>query len=134
METESQEELSVYQEMTPKEAADVLKLMEEYEPLVNNSVAFAEQLSNDLYVLDEVRGPRAVTQPKRRCLSGISGHRQLFRSRWALGLRENHLGVVLLQLKRHGARQEDTAAPFWRVRVCPTVSSTGSQAPNVCLR
>lgn len=69
MKTESQEELSVYQEMTPKEAADVLKLMEEYEPLVNNSVAFAEQLSNDLHVLDEVRGPRAVTQPKRRCLA-----------------------------------------------------------------
>jgi len=69
VETESQEELSAYQEMTPKEAADVLKLMEEYEPLVNNSVAFAEQLSNDLHVLDEVRGPRAVTQPKRRCLA-----------------------------------------------------------------
>lgn len=63
---ESQEELTVYQEMTPKEAADVLKLMEEYEPLVNNSVAFAEQLSNDLQVLDEVRGPRAVTHLKRR--------------------------------------------------------------------
>lgn len=46
----------MYQEMTPKEAADVLKLMEEYEPLVNNSVVFAEQLSNDLRVLDEVRG------------------------------------------------------------------------------
>ncbi|XP_010178866.1 PREDICTED: exocyst complex component 1-like [Mesitornis unicolor] len=52
-ETESQEELSAYQEMTPREAADVLKLMEEHEPLVNNSVAFAEQLSNDLQVLDE---------------------------------------------------------------------------------
>ncbi|XP_009074781.1 PREDICTED: exocyst complex component 1-like [Acanthisitta chloris] len=50
---ESQEELSVYQEMTPKEAADVLKLMEEYEPLVNNSVDFAEQLVKDLHVLDE---------------------------------------------------------------------------------
>ncbi|XP_062440588.1 exocyst complex component 1-like [Rhea pennata] len=52
-ETESQEELSAYQEMTAKEAADMLKLMEEYEPIVNNSVAFAEQLSNDLHVLDE---------------------------------------------------------------------------------
>lgn len=78
-EAEGQEELSAYQEMTPKEAADVLKLMEEYKPLVNNSVAFAEQLSNDLHVLDEVRGPRAVTQPKRRCLAcrGTSGYRQL---------------------------------------------------------
>lgn len=55
VETENQEELSVYQEMTPKEAADVLKLMEEHEPLVNNSIAFAEQLSRDLHVLDEVR-------------------------------------------------------------------------------
>jgi len=54
-ETGNQEELSAYQEMTPKEAADVLKLMEEYEPLVNNSIAFAEQLSRDLHVLDEVR-------------------------------------------------------------------------------
>uniref|UniRef100_A0A803YKS3 Exocyst complex component Sec3 PIP2-binding N-terminal domain-containing protein n=1 Tax=Meleagris gallopavo TaxID=9103 RepID=A0A803YKS3_MELGA len=53
VETENQEELSVYQEMTPKEAADVLKLMEEHEPLVNNSIAFAEQLSRDLHVLDE---------------------------------------------------------------------------------
>ncbi|KAM9274271.1 exocyst complex component 1-like [Morus bassanus] len=67
-ETESQEELSVYQEMTPKEAADVLKLMEEYEPLVNNSVAFAEQLSNDLHVMDEanlraiISSERQVTQ------------------------------------------------------------------------
>ncbi|XP_065585612.1 exocyst complex component 1-like isoform X1 [Cyrtonyx montezumae] len=52
-ETENQEELSVYQEMTPKEAADVLKLMEEHDPLVNNSIAFAEQLSRDLNVLDE---------------------------------------------------------------------------------
>ncbi|XP_069723925.1 exocyst complex component 1-like [Phaenicophaeus curvirostris] len=52
-ETENQEELSAYQEMTAKEADDVLKLMEEYEPLVSNSVAFAEQLSNDLHVLDE---------------------------------------------------------------------------------
>ncbi|KAM6353497.1 exocyst complex component 1-like [Alca torda] len=64
VETESQEELSVYQEMTPKEAADVLKLMEEYEPLVNNSVAFAEQLSNDLYVLDEANLRAIISSEK----------------------------------------------------------------------
>ncbi|XP_074456345.1 exocyst complex component 1-like [Larus michahellis] len=64
VETESQEELSVYQEMTPKEAADVLKLMEEYEPLVNNSVAFAEQLSNDLYVLDEANLRAMISSEK----------------------------------------------------------------------
>lgn len=68
VEAKSQEELSAYQEMTPKEAADVMKLMEEYKPFVNNSMAFAEQLSKDLHVLDEVRGPRAVSQPQRRCL------------------------------------------------------------------
>ncbi|XP_075369428.1 exocyst complex component 1-like [Mycteria americana] len=64
-ETESQEELSAYQEMTPKEAADVLKLMEEYEPLVNNSVAFAEQLSNDLHVLDEANLRAIISSEKR---------------------------------------------------------------------
>ncbi|XP_010159340.1 PREDICTED: exocyst complex component 1-like [Eurypyga helias] len=64
VETESQEELSVYQEMTPKEAADVLKLMEEYEPLVNNSVAFAEQLSNDLHVLDEANLRAIISSEK----------------------------------------------------------------------
>ncbi|XP_054695844.1 exocyst complex component 1-like isoform X8 [Grus americana] len=64
-ETESQEELSAYQEMTPKEAADVLKLMEEYEPLVNNSVAFAEQLSNDLQVLDEANLRAIISSEKR---------------------------------------------------------------------
>ncbi|XP_009472854.1 PREDICTED: exocyst complex component 1-like [Nipponia nippon] len=63
-ETESQEELSAYQEMTAKEAADVLKLMEEYEPLVNNSVAFAEQLSNDLYVLDEANLRAIISSEK----------------------------------------------------------------------
>ncbi|XP_064319519.1 exocyst complex component 1 [Phalacrocorax carbo] len=63
-ETESQEELSAYQEMTPKEAADVLKLMEEYEPLVNNSVAFAEQLSNDLHVLDEANLRAIISSEK----------------------------------------------------------------------
>ncbi|CAM9382212.1 unnamed protein product [Bubo scandiacus] len=64
VEAESQEELSVYQEMTPKEAADVLKLMEEYEPLVNNSVAFAEQLSNDLHVLDEANLRAIISSEK----------------------------------------------------------------------
>ncbi|XP_010072162.1 PREDICTED: exocyst complex component 1-like, partial [Pterocles gutturalis] len=63
-ETGSQEELSVYQEMTPKEAADVLTLMEEYEPLVNNSVAFAEQLSNDLQVLDEANLRAIISSEK----------------------------------------------------------------------
>uniref|UniRef100_A0A8C6Z7A6 Exocyst complex component 1-like n=1 Tax=Nothoprocta perdicaria TaxID=30464 RepID=A0A8C6Z7A6_NOTPE len=51
--TGSPEGLSAYQEMSPKEAADMLRLMEQYEPIVNNSVAFAEQLSSDLHVLDE---------------------------------------------------------------------------------
>ncbi|XP_008942485.1 PREDICTED: exocyst complex component 1-like [Merops nubicus] len=64
VEAESQEELSAYQEMTPKEAADVLKLMEEYEPLVNNSVAFAEQLSNDLHVLDEANLRAIISSEK----------------------------------------------------------------------
>ncbi|KAM9538380.1 exocyst complex component 1-like isoform 1-T1 [Guaruba guarouba] len=63
-EAESQEELNMYQEMTPKEAADVLKLMEEYEPLVNNSVAFAEQLSNDLHVLDEANLRAIISSEK----------------------------------------------------------------------
>ncbi|XP_010218595.1 PREDICTED: exocyst complex component 1-like, partial [Tinamus guttatus] len=53
VETGSSEGLSAYQEMSPKEAADMLRLMEQYEPIVNNSVAFAEQLSSDLHVLDE---------------------------------------------------------------------------------
>ncbi|XP_038604389.1 exocyst complex component 1-like [Tachyglossus aculeatus] len=48
-----QEEETEYQEMTPKESADMLKLMEEYEPLVSNSVAFVERLSRDLQLLDE---------------------------------------------------------------------------------
>ncbi|OXB58682.1 hypothetical protein ASZ78_016854 [Callipepla squamata] len=53
---ETENQLNAYQEMTPKEAADVLKLMEEHDPLVNNSIAFAEQLSRDLHVLDEDPG------------------------------------------------------------------------------
>ncbi|XP_054244602.1 exocyst complex component 1-like [Indicator indicator] len=64
VEAESQEELSAYQEMTPKEAADVLKLMEEYKPLVNNSVAFAEQLSNDLQMLDEANLRAIISSEK----------------------------------------------------------------------
>ncbi|POI36028.1 hypothetical protein CIB84_000215, partial [Bambusicola thoracicus] len=63
-ETENQEELSAYQEMTPKEAADVLKLMEEYEPLVNNSIAFAEQLRRDLHVLDEANLQAIISSEK----------------------------------------------------------------------
>ncbi|XP_044885339.1 exocyst complex component 1-like isoform X5 [Mauremys mutica] len=55
-ETGDQAEHSAYQEMTPKETADMLKLMEEYEPIVNNSMAFAEKLSKDLQVLDEGNG------------------------------------------------------------------------------
>ncbi|KAI1234655.1 Exocyst complex component 1, partial [Lamprotornis superbus] len=50
---ELQEGLGSYQEVTPEEAADVLKLMEEHEPLLNNSVAFAEQLGRELQGLDE---------------------------------------------------------------------------------
>ncbi|KAJ7428302.1 hypothetical protein WISP_01323 [Willisornis vidua] len=69
-EAERQEELSAYQEMTPKEAADVLMLMEEYEPLVSNSMAFAEQLSKDLHLLDEVQGPGVVTHVERRGWAG----------------------------------------------------------------
>ncbi|XP_026704578.1 exocyst complex component 1-like [Athene cunicularia] len=64
VEAESQDGLSVYQEMTPKEAADVLKLMEEHEPLVNNSVAFAERLSNDLHVLDEANLRAIISSEK----------------------------------------------------------------------
>ncbi|NWR53933.1 EXOC1 protein, partial [Bucorvus abyssinicus] len=61
---ESQEELSAYQEMTSREAADMLKMMEEYEPLVNNSVAFAEQLNNDLHVLDEANLRAIISSEK----------------------------------------------------------------------
>ncbi|XP_051486196.1 exocyst complex component 1-like [Apus apus] len=61
---ESPEELSRYQEMTPKEAADLLKLMEEYEPLVSNAVAFTEQLSNDLQVLDEANLRAIISSEK----------------------------------------------------------------------
>ncbi|XP_042663264.1 exocyst complex component 1 isoform X3 [Tyto alba] len=70
-EAESREELSAYQEMTPKEAADVLKLMEEHEPLVNNSVAFAEQLSNDLHVLDEAN-LRAIISSEKQVMQLMS--------------------------------------------------------------
>ncbi|XP_068871062.1 exocyst complex component 1-like [Aphelocoma coerulescens] len=52
-EAELREELGAYQEVTPEEAADVLELMEEHEPLLDNSVAFAEQLSQELQGLEE---------------------------------------------------------------------------------
>ncbi|XP_031980165.1 exocyst complex component 1-like isoform X2 [Corvus moneduloides] len=52
-EAELREELGAYQEVTPEEAADVLELMEEHEPLLDNSVAFAEQLSRELQGLEE---------------------------------------------------------------------------------
>ncbi|XP_064015383.1 exocyst complex component 1-like [Pogoniulus pusillus] len=64
VEAKSQEELSAYQEMTPKEAADVMKLMEEYKPFVNNSMAFAEQLSKDLHVLDEANLRAMISSEK----------------------------------------------------------------------
>ncbi|NXC04688.1 EXOC1 protein, partial [Orthonyx spaldingii] len=50
---ELQEELGVYQDLTPEEAADVLELLEQHEPLLSNSVAFTEQLSRELQGLDE---------------------------------------------------------------------------------
>lgn len=52
---ERREELGAYQEVTPEEAADVLELMEEHKPLLDNPVAFAEQLSRELQGLEEVR-------------------------------------------------------------------------------
>ncbi|KAM7160745.1 exocyst complex component 1-like isoform 2-T2 [Macrochelys suwanniensis] len=55
---------SAYQEMTPKETADMLKLMEEYEPIVNNSMAFAEKLSKDLQVLDEANLQAIISSEK----------------------------------------------------------------------
>nr|XP_033799895.1 exocyst complex component 1-like [Geotrypetes seraphini] len=42
-----------YQEVTPKESADMLKQMEKYESLVANAAVFAERLIKDLQVLDE---------------------------------------------------------------------------------
>ncbi|XP_056347186.1 exocyst complex component 1-like [Oenanthe melanoleuca] len=52
-EAELQEGLGTYQEMSPEEATAILELMEEHEPLLNNSVAFAEQLGRELQELDE---------------------------------------------------------------------------------
>uniref|UniRef100_U3K9U4 Uncharacterized protein n=1 Tax=Ficedula albicollis TaxID=59894 RepID=U3K9U4_FICAL len=52
-EAELQEGLGTYQEMTPEEATAILELMDEHEPLLNNSVAFAEQLGRELQELDE---------------------------------------------------------------------------------
>ncbi|XP_067404576.1 exocyst complex component 1-like [Emydura macquarii macquarii] len=59
-----QAEHSTYQEMTPKETADMLKLMEEHEPIVNNSIAFAEKLSKDLQVLDEANLQAIISSEK----------------------------------------------------------------------
>uniref|UniRef100_A0A8C8RI36 Exocyst complex component Sec3 PIP2-binding N-terminal domain-containing protein n=1 Tax=Pelusios castaneus TaxID=367368 RepID=A0A8C8RI36_9SAUR len=59
-----QAEHSAYQEMTPKETADMLKLMEEHEPIVNNSIAFAEKLSKDLQVLDETNLQAIISSEK----------------------------------------------------------------------
>uniref|UniRef100_A0A674IMZ0 Exocyst complex component Sec3 PIP2-binding N-terminal domain-containing protein n=1 Tax=Terrapene triunguis TaxID=2587831 RepID=A0A674IMZ0_9SAUR len=59
-----QAEHSAYQEMTPKETADMLKLMEEYEPIVNNSMAFAEKLSKELQVLDEANLQAIISSEK----------------------------------------------------------------------
>lgn len=53
-EAELQEGQGAYQEVTPEEAADVLELMEEHEPLLHNSMALAEQLGQELQELDEV--------------------------------------------------------------------------------
>ncbi|XP_075752762.1 exocyst complex component 1-like isoform X3 [Pelodiscus sinensis] len=59
-----QAEHSAYQEMTPKETADMLRLMEEYEPIVSNAVAFAEKLSTDLQVLDEANLQAIISSEK----------------------------------------------------------------------
>ncbi|OWK51451.1 Exocyst complex component 1 [Lonchura striata] len=52
-EAELQEGLSAFQEVTPEEAAAVLALLEEHEPLLNHSVAFAEHLGQELQGLEE---------------------------------------------------------------------------------
>ncbi|CAM2120234.1 unnamed protein product [Caretta caretta] len=59
-----QAEHSAYQEMTPKETVDMLKLMEENEPIVNNSMVFAENLSKDLQVLDETNLQAIISSEK----------------------------------------------------------------------
>ncbi|XP_078520173.1 exocyst complex component 1-like isoform X2 [Lissotriton helveticus] len=50
---EAEEEDEEYQEITPRESADMLWLMEEYAPLVANAEAFTERLAKDLQILDE---------------------------------------------------------------------------------
>ncbi|RLV98417.1 hypothetical protein DV515_00010742 [Chloebia gouldiae] len=52
-EAELQEGLSAFQEVTPEEAAAVLALVEEHEPLLSHSVAFAEHLGQELQGLEE---------------------------------------------------------------------------------
>ncbi|XP_067903683.1 exocyst complex component 1-like isoform X2 [Heterodontus francisci] len=53
VEEEEEEEVSVYQELTSKEAFDIEKLMEQFDQSISNSEAFAEKMSKDLHVLDE---------------------------------------------------------------------------------
>ncbi|XP_069502744.1 exocyst complex component 1-like [Ambystoma mexicanum] len=50
---EEEEEDKEYQEITLRESADMLRLMEDYAPLVANAEAFTERLSRDLQGLDE---------------------------------------------------------------------------------
>ncbi|XP_043378374.1 exocyst complex component 1 isoform X3 [Chelonia mydas] len=50
--------------MTPKETVDMLKLMEENELIVNNSMVFAENLSKELQVLDETNLQAIISSEK----------------------------------------------------------------------
>lgn len=54
IEVEDEEEIDIYQVLTPKEALDVGKIMEQFDQSISNSEAFAEKMSKDLHVLDEV--------------------------------------------------------------------------------
>ncbi|XP_051878304.1 exocyst complex component 1-like isoform X1 [Pristis pectinata] len=53
VEVEDVEEIGVYEVLTPKEALDVEKIMEQFDQSISNSEAFAEKMSKDLHVLDE---------------------------------------------------------------------------------
>lgn len=53
IEVEDEEEIDIYQVLTPKEALDVGKIMEQFDQSISNSEAFAEKMSKDLHVLDE---------------------------------------------------------------------------------
>lgn len=108
----------------------MLRLMEEYEPLVNNSVAFAEQLSNDLHVLDEVRGARAVIQQKNGAWRGgaldqVTGHHQSFHVLEALGLKDVLVQCCFIPKEISPRSQEATAAPLLRVNGGPTMPVAG---------